>query len=118
MDSFNHLCGPMKFTREKFERFSERCPKGWRTEALSVATVFTDTSVELPNQAFEQLRQKHFPSAAPAKQAFGLGDAVATVAEPIARLSDALLGTKLVGCGSCAERRAALNRLVPDVKRP
>jgi hypothetical protein len=48
-------------------------------------------------------------------KSFGLGDAVATVAEPIARLSDALLGTKLVGCGSCAERRAALNRLVPAV---
>ena len=45
-------------------------------------------------------------------QSFGLGDAVALVAEPIAQLSDALFGTKLVGCGSCAERRAALNRLM------
>jgi hypothetical protein len=43
----------------------------------------------------------------------GLGDLVATLAEPIARFSDAHLGTHLVGCQSCAERRAALNRLIP-----
>lgn len=48
----------------------------------------------------------------------GLGDAVALVAEPIARLSDAVLGTKLVGCGGCAQRRAALNAIVPDVTKP
>jgi hypothetical protein len=52
------------------------------------------------------------------RPAFGLGDAVATVAEPIARFSDAVLGTKLVGCSACAERRAALNALVPDVTKP
>ena len=51
-------------------------------------------------------------------QPFGLGDAVAVVAEPIARFSDAVLGTKLVGCGGCAQRRAALNALVPDVTKP
>ena len=67
---------------------------------------------ELPGEAAP------VPPAAPPAPSFGLGDAVATVAEPIARLSDALLGTKLVGCGSCAERRAALNRLVPDVTKP
>jgi hypothetical protein len=108
----------MKFTREKFERFSERCPKGWRSEALAVATVATDTSVELPSTAFTELRLKYFPSATTALKPFGLGDAVATVAEPIARLSDALLGTSLVGCGGCAQRRAALNALVPDVTKP
>ena len=41
----------------------------------------------------------------------GLGDFVATLAQPIARVSDAVLGTKLVGCSSCAERQAALNRI-------
>lgn len=48
----------------------------------------------------------------------GLGDLVATVAEPIARASDALLGTKLVGCGGCAKRKAALNALVPNITKP
>lgn len=50
-----------------------------------------------------------------AKPARGLGDLVATLAEPIARASDAVLGTHLVGCQSCAERRAALNKLVPKL---
>tara|TARA_R110000868_G_scaffold337945_1_gene598756 strand:- start:682 stop:930 length:249 start_codon:yes stop_codon:yes gene_type:complete len=45
----------------------------------------------------------------------GLGDVVALFAEPIARASDAMLGTHLVGCNSCAERRAALNKLVPKI---
>ena len=45
----------------------------------------------------------------------GLGDLVAIFAEPIARASDAVLGTHLVGCNSCAERRAALNRLIPEL---
>lgn len=41
----------------------------------------------------------------------GLGDLVAVIAQPIARVSDAVLGTHLVGCSSCAERQAALNRI-------
>ena len=45
----------------------------------------------------------------------GLGDVVALFAEPIARASDAVLGTHLVGCNACAERRAALNNLVPKL---
>lgn len=46
---------------------------------------------------------------------FGLGDAVAAVAQPIARVIDAVAGTNLKQCGGCAARRAALNRLVPDL---
>ena len=44
---------------------------------------------------------------------FGLGDAVAAVAQPIARAFDAAFGTHLEGCAGCAERRDALNRLLP-----
>lgn len=47
---------------------------------------------------------------------FGLGDAVAVVAQPIARAIDAVAGTNLKGCGGCAQRRAALNRMVPNLK--
>lgn len=47
----------------------------------------------------------------------GLGDAVALVAEPIARASDKMLGTQLVGCGGCKKRREALNRAVPFVNQ-
>lgn len=48
----------------------------------------------------------------------GLGDVVSSIAEPIARVSDAIFGTKIVGCGGCAKRKAALNALVPDISRP
>jgi hypothetical protein len=54
----------------------------------------------------------------PVRPVRGLGDAVAVVAEPIARVSDRLLGTHLVGCGGCKKRREALNRAVPFVNRP
>jgi hypothetical protein len=43
------------------------------------------------------------------------GDAVAAVAQPIAKAIDAVLGTNVQGCGGCQQRKAALNKLVPDV---
>ena len=48
----------------------------------------------------------------------GLGDQVAKVAQPIARVIDAVARTNLANCGSCKQRQAALNALVPDVSRP
>jgi hypothetical protein len=45
----------------------------------------------------------------------GLGDIVHSVANPIARVIDAVAGTKIANCGSCAERRAALNKMVPKI---
>lgn len=46
---------------------------------------------------------------------FGLGDLVATVAQPIARAIDAVAGTNIKGCGGCKKRQEALNRLVPRI---
>ena len=43
----------------------------------------------------------------------GLGDAVASIAQPIAKALDAVLGTKVATCGGCASRKAYLNSLVP-----
>lgn len=43
----------------------------------------------------------------------GLGDAVAIVAQPIARAIDRVAGTKIEGCGGCNRRRDALNKAVP-----
>ncbi len=48
----------------------------------------------------------------------GLGDVVARLANPIARIIDSALGTDLVNCGGCAHRKDALNNMVPDIKRP
>lgn len=45
----------------------------------------------------------------------GLGDLVATIAQPIARTIDRLAGTNLANCGGCKERQAALNRILPKV---
>ena len=49
---------------------------------------------------------------------FGLGDAVASVANPIARAIDATFGTKIEGCGGCAKRREALNQILPNLSKP
>lgn len=44
---------------------------------------------------------------------FGLGDAVASVAQPIAKAIDAIAGTDIQNCGGCAKRKAYLNSLMP-----
>jgi len=43
----------------------------------------------------------------------GLGDVVAVVAQPIAKVIDKVAGTKIQGCSSCENRRKALNKLLP-----
>lgn len=52
-----------------------------------------------------------------ATSAVRLGDAVAAVAKPIARAADALIGTHLSTCASCARRRLALNAAGGDDAR-
>jgi hypothetical protein len=64
---------------------------------------------------FKRHAGKWVETPSPPKPPRGLGDLVATVANPIARALDATLGTHLVGCQPCAQRRAALNRLVPKL---
>ena len=41
----------------------------------------------------------------------GLGDVVAKVAKPVARVLDATMGTKLQNCGGCDKRREELNKI-------
>ena len=47
---------------------------------------------------------------------FGLGDAVAFIAQPVALFLDRTFGTHVVGCEGCAERQAALNRILPEIR--
>jgi hypothetical protein len=54
----------------------------------------------------------------PIKPTFGLGDLVASVAQPVAKAIDAVAGTNVAGCGGCKARQEALNRMVPDLTRP
>ena len=39
----------------------------------------------------------------------GLGDIVHSVAQPIAKVIDKVVGTQIQGCSGCAQRRARLN---------
>lgn len=41
----------------------------------------------------------------------GLGDRVASIAQPIAKGIDAILGTNIANCGGCAKRKNLLNSL-------
>lgn len=43
----------------------------------------------------------------------GLGDLVASVAQPIARAIDTVAGTKVASCGACKKRQDALNQALP-----
>jgi len=43
----------------------------------------------------------------------GAGDLVAKIAEPVARVSDAVFKTNLKGCSACQKRRDRLNRMMP-----
>ena len=54
-------------------------------------------------------------SATPPTELRGLGDAVAVVAQPIARAIDRALGTNVAGCGGCKARQAALNKVMPFI---
>lgn len=78
-------------------------------EAVITASLVDGDHYLVDDAAWHDLTRIH------AVRPFGLGDAVAVVAEPIARALDATIGTKLVGCGGCARRRDALNRLVPEL---
>ncbi len=65
-------------------------------------------SCPLPNP-----RWTSWPPSPP--QSFGLGDAVAAVAQPIAKAIDAVAGTDMQHCGGCARRKERLNRLAPSL---
>lgn len=43
----------------------------------------------------------------------GLGDVVALVAQPVAKVIDRVAGTSIQSCQGCAARRQALNNAVP-----
>ena len=43
----------------------------------------------------------------------GAGDVVAAIAQPIARVLDKMLGTKIKTCKSCRQRQEMLNYMVP-----
>jgi len=60
--------------------------------------------------------KKNFPENPYAKydaEIKGLGDVVEKVAKPIAKVIDAVAGTKIQNCGGCNKRRKYLNKKFP-----
>lgn len=77
------------------------------------------------NQHLEFTFKRTAPSPVPVsgkkpvpKPRFGLGDVVAAVAQPVAKLIDSVAGTKLAGCQPCAKRQVKLNTVMPDISKP
>jgi len=58
------------------------------------------------------------PEVVPVAPTRGLGDLVASVAQPIARAIDTVAGTRVASCGGCKARQAALNRALPFATTP
>lgn len=55
------------------------------------------------------------------KKTVGLGDAVAAVAQPTARLVDGILGTDFKNCKGCVGpdgRKERWNKQIPDILNP
>jgi hypothetical protein len=66
-----------------------------------------------------KLKQRivHRPDMDKPRSKVGLGDAVAAVAQPIAKAVDAVFGTELQRCGGCEQRKEKLNRFMPDITK-
>lgn len=79
-------------------------PPGYLADVISRGSV-RDGFVWITSADYEFLRLKYSPA--------GLGDQVARVAKPVARMIDSAIGTDLQNCQGCADRQAALNRLFP-----
>lgn len=48
----------------------------------------------------------------------GIGDVVAAVAQPVAKVLDAALGTDIQNCSACGQRQERLNKAMPFKKDP
>jgi hypothetical protein len=68
------------------------------------------------SQVTYETHAPHLDKPIEAKDILGLGDAVALVAQPIARVIDRVAGTNIQNCGGCKQRQEMLNRLVSNIK--
>lgn len=106
----------IKFPVDDLPKFCVGRADGFRAAVLRAGQIDDSRQFCIESNEWQKLARIHFlpPALSPAPTR-GLGDLIAAFAEPIARASDVVLGTKLVGCQSCAERREALNKLVPKL---
>lgn len=73
---------------------------GYMRDLLAAGRV-EDGWLILPKEDYRRIRQKYS----------GIGDKLAIVFQPIARVLDSVAGTNLRNCGGCAKRQKALNQL-------
>ena len=92
------------FAIEDLRKAGERRPPGYLDKCLAWGERQGET-VFFEAETFEALRREY------GSTRVGLGDLVATVASPLAKAADSLLGTNLANCRSCEERRLWFNSL-------
>jgi len=80
-------------------------------DVLSRGGVIKDGWYEMADESHKAMMREFSIKA----RNFGLGDAVALVAQPIARAIDSVAGTNIQGCSGCQQRKEALNKLVPNL---
>ena len=79
-------------------------------EALYAAGTIRGTDLHIPGRVLADLQRRH--GVTPATAPRGLGDTVATLAKPFARL------TGKTNCQACHDRQAYLNEAVPYTRPP
>lgn len=89
------------------KQMGERRADGFVEEIMSHGTIVGEF-LEIDQVCYGNVMGKYRP-----KPMRGLGDAVAVVAQPIARTIDRVVGTHIEGCGGCKKRQEKLNKLVP-----
>lgn len=107
----------IRITREKFSCYAKHFTPEFESEALAIATRGVGDELEFDPRALGELRAKH---AKPPRR--GLGDLVEKAVKPVAKALqlpclDPQTG-QLKPESGCAKRRAALNRILPDVTHP
>lgn len=93
----------IRFTLQQIAEAAKSRPAGYEADVIASGIIDGD-AVLLTTEAYLSLRAKYH-------RGFGLGDAVAAIAQPIAGVLDRVLGTNIKRCGACTKRREALNRI-------
>lgn len=89
-----------RFNRLQLAARAKTRTTGFIEAVLAAARPVNDTTYEISDEAYLAILTKHTP---------GLGDVVASVAQPVARAIDAILGTNVAGCAKCKARQEWLN---------
>lgn len=93
-----------RFNRLQLTARAKTRTAGFEEAVMAEARPVNETIYEISDEEYLAILTKHTP---------GLGDAVAAVAQPVAKAIDAILGTKVAECGGCKARQAWLNQWRP-----